>query len=75
MAATERFEDVLALLADARARNSNLLLNTGPLPDGSIDAEDEAVLRKVGAHIREHGLPEPKLLPPENPSESGTLLA
>ncbi len=56
-------EDVLAMLADARARNSNLLLNTGPLPDGSIDKVDEAILREVGKQIRENGFPEPKLLP------------
>ena len=55
-------QEVLSLLADARARNSNLLLNTGPLPDGSIDAEDEAILRAVGEQIREHGFPEPALL-------------
>lgn len=53
---------VMAMLADARARNSNLLLNTGPLPDGSIDAEDAAILHEVGRRLRENGYPEPKLM-------------
>jgi alpha-L-fucosidase len=59
-------DDVIALLADSRARNSNLLLNTGPLPDGSIDPEDEAILREVGRRLRANGFPEPKLLPVED---------
>ena len=44
-------------LADARRKGSNLLLNTGPLPDGSLDPEDEATLRAVGARIRAEGFP------------------
>lgn len=55
-------DEVLALLADARARRSNLLLNTGPLPDGSIDPVDAAALRAVGERIRRDGFPEPRLL-------------
>lgn len=55
-------DDVLRRLADARARNSNLLLNTGPLPDGAIDAEDAAVLRAVGARLRRDGFPAPALM-------------
>jgi alpha-L-fucosidase len=55
-------DEVRALLADAAARRSNLLLNTGPLPDGSIDPEDEAILREVGARLRRDGFPEPKLI-------------
>ena len=53
---------MLGLLADAAARNSNLLLNTGPLPDGSIDREDEGILREVGARLRRDGFPAPRLL-------------
>ncbi len=41
-------DDVLAKLAAAREGNYNLLLNTGPLPDGSIDPVDEQTLREVG---------------------------
>lgn len=44
-------DEVLETLADARSRNCNLLLNTGPLPDGSIDPEDERVLRAVGKEL------------------------
>jgi alpha-L-fucosidase len=41
-------EQVLALLQDAKARNMNLLLNTGPLPDGSLPPEDVKTLRETG---------------------------
>jgi alpha-L-fucosidase len=41
-------DDVLALLAEGREQSWNLLLNTGPLPDGSIQTEDVATLREVG---------------------------
>jgi alpha-L-fucosidase len=34
-----------------------LLLNTGPLPDGSIDPQDVASLREVGKRIRKDGWP------------------
>ncbi|MEM7029487.1 MAG: alpha-L-fucosidase [Chloroflexota bacterium] len=51
-------DEVIQMLAYARSRNCNLLLNTGPLPDGSIDAEDADVLREVGARIRANGYPE-----------------
>jgi len=45
-------------LREAGRANCNLLLNTGPLPDGSIDPEDEAVLRQVGERLREEHFPE-----------------
>lgn len=41
--------EVIAMLKSAREQNANLLLNTGPLPDGSIHPEDVATLREVGA--------------------------
>jgi alpha-L-fucosidase len=44
-------------LRTAGARGFNLLLNTGPLPDGSLDPEDVAVLREVGARLRKEGFP------------------
>lgn len=50
-------EDVWDVLRNASAEGCNLLLNTGPLPDGSIDPEDEAVLRQVGDRLREEGFP------------------
>lgn len=49
--------DVLSMLATARAMDANLLLNTGPRPDGSIDPDDVATLRAVGQHLRTHGFP------------------
>ena len=45
-------DDVLERLASARAQNCNLLLNTGPLPDGAIHHEDAATLREVGRRLR-----------------------
>lgn len=46
-----------AKLAAARMANANLLLNTGPLPDGSIHPADVATLRAVGGRIRKEGFP------------------
>ncbi len=42
-------------LSEARALGCNLLLNTGPLPDGSLDREDVSVLTEVGERIAEKG--------------------
>ncbi len=41
-------DEVLQMLADAQAQQCNLLLNTGPLPDGTIHPEDVKTLREVG---------------------------
>ena len=46
-----------AKLVAARAANCNLLLNTGPLPDGSIHPQDVATLREMGRRIRTQGWP------------------
>jgi alpha-L-fucosidase len=45
-------DDVMEMLKHSGEINANLLLNTGPLPDGSIDATDEATLREVGRRLR-----------------------
>jgi alpha-L-fucosidase len=50
-------DEVLDMLAAAASRNCNLLLNTGPLPDGAIPPEDVATLREVGRRIRRDGWP------------------
>jgi len=50
-------EQVLEMLSSAFAQNCNLLLNTGPLPDGSIHSEDVKTLNEIGEHIRKHGWP------------------
>ena len=51
------FEGVLAMLKEVAALDANLLLNTGPRPDGSLVEIDVAVLKQVGAWIKEHGFP------------------
>lgn len=45
-------DEVMAMLEKARGMNANLLLNTGPLPDGSIYPEDVQTLRQVGKRLR-----------------------
>lgn len=45
-------DQVMDMLANASAMNANLLLNTGPLPDGSIHPEDVKTLREVGRRLR-----------------------
>ena len=41
-------DGVMERLKNAGTANCNLLLNTGPLPDGSIDMTDASTLREVG---------------------------
>ena len=48
-------DEVLAMLDAAASQRCNLLLNTGPLPDGSIHREDAATLREVGRRLRMSG--------------------
>lgn len=50
-------DEVRGLIAHAHAHDANLLLNTGPLPDGSIPSEDVETLRAVGRQIRRDGWP------------------
>jgi len=52
-------DQVMDMLAQAARQDCNLLLNTGPLPDGSIHSEDVVTLREVGHRIRENGFPAP----------------
>jgi len=52
-----REDQVWDRLREAGARGCNLLLNTAPLADGSLDPEDEAVLRRVGERLRSEGYP------------------
>ncbi|MDQ8183555.1 alpha-L-fucosidase [Pelagicoccus sp. SDUM812005] len=44
-------DQVMALLDAAWARGGNLLLNTGPLPDGSIHPDDARTLSEVGKRL------------------------
>ena len=57
-------DQVMEKLAHAAYQKANLLLNTGPLPDGSIHKGDAATLREVGTRIRTNGFPAPKAPPP-----------
>ena len=50
-------DDVWQEIVRTRQSRCNLLLNTGPRPDGSIDPEDDVVLRQVGARLRKEGFP------------------
>ncbi|MBT3193790.1 MAG: alpha-L-fucosidase precursor [Verrucomicrobia bacterium] len=43
---------VMDMLKKAKAMPANLLLNTGPLPDGSIHPDDIETLRAVGQRLR-----------------------
>ena len=50
-------EEVWELLEEVLGKGYNLLLNTGPLPDGSLDPEDTEVLRAVGQRLDSEGFP------------------
>lgn len=51
-------DEVMRRLAYARSQNSNMLLNTGPLPNGSLHPEAVSTLKEVGRRIRSEGWPE-----------------
>jgi len=44
-------DDVMAMLEHCDKIGGNLLLNTGPLPDGSIDTVDQETLLEVGKRL------------------------
>ncbi len=46
-------DQVMEMLDKAEAADANLLLNTGPLPDGAIHEEDVVTLREVGKRLRQ----------------------
>ena len=48
-------DEVMTRLTDAWQSNCNLLLNTGPLPDGSINPPEAAIFREVGKRLRTEG--------------------
>ena len=50
-------DEVMGLLKKARAQGANLLLNTGPLGDGSVHPEDVKTLREAGRRILKGGFP------------------
>jgi alpha-L-fucosidase len=50
-------DEVWEKLAEAGTRNANLLLNVGPLGDGSVHPEDVMTLHEVGRRIKTMGFP------------------
>ena len=48
-------DDLIAELADVVSKNGVLLLNIGPKPDGTIAAEEQALLEDVGAWLTGNG--------------------
>jgi len=50
-------DEATAKLAAARARDCHLLINTAPLPDGSIPEPDAATLAELGRRIRAGEIP------------------
>jgi len=47
--------DLVRMLVHAAGRNANLLLNVGPMPDGTIHAAHAMRLRAVGAWLEQYG--------------------
>lgn len=45
-------DQVMEMLMRAKSKKANLLLNTGPLPDGALHPDDVRTLREVGQRIR-----------------------
>jgi alpha-L-fucosidase len=50
-------DEAWAKLVAARQGHANLLLNSGPMGDGSIPTEHARVLRALGDRIRREGFP------------------
>ncbi|MBU4460060.1 MAG: alpha-L-fucosidase [Verrucomicrobia bacterium] len=48
-------DEVMAMVAEAGTKQANLLLNVGPLSDGSIHSSDVATLKEVGRRLRAGG--------------------
>ena len=48
-------DEIEQMVRRAWSQGANLLLNTGPLGDGSLHPEDENTLREVGWRLRENG--------------------
>lgn len=46
---------LLHMLIRAAGQNSNLLLNTGPMPNGKIQPENVKTLREMGAWMKKYG--------------------
>jgi alpha-L-fucosidase len=62
-------DQVMTMLGKGAGLPANLLLNTGPLPDGSVHPEDVATLSEVGRRLRSKGWPAPITPSPEAPQQ------
>ncbi len=51
----KKAKDIICDLVDIVSKNGTLLLNIGPKADGSIPAEDAAILKEIGAWLRVNG--------------------
>ena len=60
-------DDVIETLAHAAWNKANLLMNTGPLGDGSIHTGDAKTLREVGQRIAKDGWPAAQKAPARPP--------
>lgn len=49
------FKNIIHYLVNAAGRNSNLLLNVGPMPNGKIQTEFVDTLKKVGRWMKQYG--------------------
>lgn len=47
--------ELIKLLVGAAGRNANLLLNTGPRPDGQMPSFNVKTLKEIGAWLKVHG--------------------
>ncbi len=50
-----KLPELIRLLVDIVSKNGNLLLNVGPMPDGTIPPVQTALLRGVGAWLKTYG--------------------
>ena len=48
-------EEILCDLVDIVSKNGNLLLNTGPRPNGTIPEEEENILLEIGKWLLANG--------------------
>ena len=62
-------DQVMTMLGKAAGLPANLLLNTGPMPDGSIHPEDVTTLTEVGRRLRTQGWPAPIAPTPAAPKQ------